>query len=484
MITYQDFLQVGDREEDRMSFIRSAIKQYTSSDFYKTARIAEEYDRKQNPDIRNFSKYLYTASGRKVPDTYSSNYKVGRAFFPFFVVQEVQYLLSNGATWESGDTKDKLGTKRFEFDTQLQELAHNALVGGVSYGFWNADHIDAFTCTEFLPMPDEENGSLRAGIRWWQIDSTKPLRATLYEEDGYTDYIWDDRDEAGNVNSGGRILREKRAYKITSIRTEVDGDIIYKGENYPSFPIVPMWGNKKHQSEIVGLREQIFVYDAIKSGFCNSVEEASYVFWAIQNAPGMDDIDLATFLERVRKNHIAKTVDAGSTAEPHIIETPYQSREALLDRLEKDIYKDAMAFDPEHVASGAATATEIRAAYNPLDLKTNDFEFCVRKFINGILDLAGIEDSPTFTRDRNINTAEEIQTIMSASTALDGEYVTKKILTLLGDGDQAEEIIRRMIADEVTRTQELNDVTDYANAGGQEGGDLSGENPGSGRNRN
>ena len=473
IITYQDFLQVGDSDQERMQFIRSAIQKYKSEELYKTAVVADEYDRKRNPDIRDFTKYLYTVSGRMVPDTYSSNYKVGRAFFPFFITQEEQYLLSNGVSWETGATKDKLGTKKHKFDTKLQKIAHAALVGGVAYGFWNVDHVDVFKCLEFVPLYDEENGSLRGGIRWWQIDTSKPLRATLYEEDGYTDYIWDRRDEAGNVRSGGEILHEKRAYKIKVTRTEIDGDIIYQGENYPSFPIVPMWGNENHQSEIVGLREQIFVYDAIKSGFCNTVEEASYVYWAIHNAPGMDDIDLAEFLQRVRRLHIAVTEDSGSQAIPQTIETPYQSREALLERLEKDLFKDAMAFDPEHVASGAATATEIKSAYNPLDLKTNKFEFCVQEFIDGILELVGIDDNATFTRDRNINVAEEIQTVMVAATALDSEYTTKKVLTLLGDGDQADEIIKRKIADEVTRGRELYAAEDEDES--REGGGLNGE---------
>lgn len=453
IITYQDFLKVGDNDQDRMRFIRGAISQYKSSELYKTAVVADEYDRKRNPDIMALSKYLYTVSGRRIPDTYSSNYKVGRAFFPFLITQEVQYLLSNGVTWEDPGTGGKLGTRRNEFDTQLQDAAHAALSGGVAYGFWNADHVDVFTCMEFLPFNDEENGSICAGVRWWQIDTGKPLRATLYEMDGYTDYIWDRKDKSGHVQNGGEVLHEKRPYKVMTVSTEVDGDILYMGENYPKFPIVPLWGNKKHQSEIIGLREQIFVFDAIKSGFCNSVEEASYVFWAIHNAPGMNDVDMAEFLQRVRQLHVASVEQTGSVVEPRVIETPYQSRVELLELLEKDIYKDSMGFDPERVASGNATATEIQASYNALEMKTNDFEYCVRKFVNGILDLAGVDDNPTFTRSRALNVTEEIQAIMDAATALDDEYVTKKILTILGDGDQAEEVIRRKIADEVTRSR-------------------------------
>lgn len=468
MITWQDLNAIGDRDEDRMDFIRSTITHFQAGEFYETAMVAEQYDKKQNPDIQKFTKFLYTASGRKTPDKYSSNYKLGRAFFPFFITQECQYLLSNGVTWSDAGTKDKLGTKSNPFDNRLQEAAYAALTAGCSYGFWNLDHLEVFKLNEFVPLLDEENGALRAGIRYWQIDASKPFRATLYEEDGYTDYIWDRRDEDGGTKANGEVLREKRPYKITVKFTPVDEEKIYIGENYPSFPIVPFWGNKKHQSELVGLREQIFAFDMIKSGFCNSVEDASYIFWAIHNAPGMDDIALAEFLQRVRQLHIAITEDEGSTAIPQQIEAPYNSREVLLARLEKDIFKDAMAFDPQNIASGAATATQIRAAYENLETKVNDFEYCVIEFINGILALAGVEDEPTFTRSKNVNVAEEVQTIMTAASALDSEYVTKKILTLLGDGDQAEEVIKRMIDEEVTMDRNL----DLADNGQTESGGV------------
>lgn len=455
MVTYQDFLIVGDRETDRMEFVRNAISQYKSTELYRKAVIAEKYDQKRNPDIADFTRIIYTVTGRPTTDQYGSNLKIGRAFFPLFITQEVQYLLGNGVNWDKDDTSDRLGTKKQPFDTQLQDAAHKALVGACSYGFWNLDHVDVFSSTEFVPLMDENNGSLRGGIRYWQIDSTKPFRATLYEEDGYTDYIWNKRTEAGETKEYGEVLHEKQSYIVKITGTAVDEEKIYQGENYPTLPIVPFWGNRNHQSEIIGLQEQIFVYDVIKSGFCNNVEEASYIYWSIQNAPGMDEQALSEFMARVRRIHAAVTEDNGSVATPHQIETPTQAREVLLERLEKDLFKDAMAFDPEHVASGAITATQIKASYNLLDMKTDGFEYCCIQFINGILELAGIDDEPTFTRSRNVNVSEEIQTIMSAATALDSEYVTRKVMDLLGDGEQAEEVISRMIEDETTRQREI-----------------------------
>ena len=63
---------------------------------------------------------------------------------------------------------------------------------------------------------------------------------------------------------------------------------------------------------------------------------------------------------------------------------------------------------------------------------------------DGILNVAGIDDNPTFTRSYLINTQEEVSTVLQAAAYLDDEYVTRKILTILGDADKAEEIIKAM----------------------------------------
>lgn len=440
MHTYQDLLAIGEDEKERMAFVKQCIYQHKSSDLYKTAWIADQYNKHKNVTINEFQKILYTVSGNAIPDSWGANFKMACRHFHRFIVQEVQYLLGNGVTWEAEQTEDKLSTQEYEFDTQLSTCAKNALVHGVSFGFFNLDHLEVFSLLEFAPLFDEENGSMRAGIRFWQVAPDKPLRATLYEEDGYTDYMWIDGDE--------RILHSKRAYKLKYIRNEADGERIYDAENYPSFPIVPLWGNSEHQSEIVGLREQIDCYDLIKSGFANTVDEASIVYWTIQNAGGMDDIDLAKFVERLKTVH-ATTMDDMAQAQSHTQDAPYASREALLDRLDKDLYRDAMALNTDVIAGGAVTATQIKAAYEPLNSKTDDFEYQIITFIRHILALAGIEDNPTFTRSIMINTSEMLQNIVQIAQFLPVDYVVTKLLQTMGDGDKAEDVLKQIQADEI-----------------------------------
>lgn len=434
MYTYQDLLEItekGDDDSRKMDFTRSIINDHKNSEMYKTAILAKEYDRRRNVTIKNYQKLLYTASGRTVPDNVSANFKMVSNFFDFFVMQENQYLLGNGINWQNDSTADKLGES---FDEDVQKAGKKALIEGESFGFWNLDHLDVFGLSEFAPLYDEENGALMAGVRFWQVDRTKPLRATLYELDGYTEYIWDDK--------GARVLAPKRAYIIHTTSTDADGTEIYDFENYPTFPIIPLWGSDKKQSEIVGLQENIDAYDLIKSGFANDLDDASQIYWILKNAGGMDEQDVVEFLNKMKRTHAAN-LDDGIDAEQHETNVPYEAREALLTRLRDDLFEQSMAFDPRKIASGGSVVTAaIKAAYQPLDSKTNEFESCVKDFLKGILAVVGIEDErPTFTRDMLINQQEQIQTIISAGQYLTEDYVTRKVLTILGDGDQANDIL-------------------------------------------
>lgn len=438
--TYQDLLSVGDNEQERISFVRQAITKYIASKEYRDAKSADTYKKKRNETIERYQKILYKVTGEAVVDNYSANYKMTSPFYNLFVTQENQYLLGNGVSWQNETTEDQLGTKKKPFDGQLKKAGVLALTMGCSYGFFNLDHLDVFSMLEFLPFVDEEDGSIKAGVRFWRIANNKPLRATLYEIDGYTDYVW--------VDEVPTIINQKRAYKVKLRSTDVDGTEIYDMENYPSFPIVPLWGNQDHQSELVGLREQIDCYDLIKSGFANTVDEASIVYWTLQNAGGMDDIDLQQFLDKIKKLH-AYVGDDAVQIQNHMVEAPYQSRTALLDLLRKDLFTSAMAFDPQNIASGAITATQIKASYELLNAKCDDYEYCVIDFVNTILEIAGIDDKPTFTRSKIVNTTEEIQTLLQASRYLSSDYVTTKILELFGDGDKSEDMIKEMDAESI-----------------------------------
>lgn len=452
MKTYQDFLEVAEKSDrERMEFVLSAINNHKDSDLYKQAVIAKEYDAHRNVTIANFQKLLYTLNGKVIPDNYSPNYKLRSNFFANFITQETQYLLGNGVTLKKEENKAKLGAG---FDTRLQDAAHDALVGGVSYGFWNLDHLEVFDVTEFVPLLDEENGALRAGVRFWQVCTSKPLRATLFEPDGFTQYIRRSGEEM-------MILEPKRGYVAVEATSEIDGTELLAYQNYPGFPIIPMYGNRAKQSELVGQREAIDCYDLIKSGFANTVDDASVIYWTISNAGGMDEIDMARFKESMRRIGVGLVDDDGAKAEAHTLTIPVEAREALLSRISDDLYRDFQMLDVTKLQGGQKTATEINAAYQSMDNKVDQFEYCVIDFLQALFKIVGIEDEPSFTRSKVTNQLEQTQMVLLAANYLDDETILNKLPWLTQE--EVSEILKRKAAEDIERSFEppemVNDET-------------------------
>lgn len=442
MKTYQDLEALGLNEKERMDFVLAAVKAHKESDDYKIARDAEAYYAKRNITIEKFQKLLYTVTGRAVPDVFSANYKLKTAFFRRFVLQQVQYVLSNGVTFEDDDTAEALGVT---FDNAISKLAKKAMVGGVAFGFWNLDHLEVFSFADtpidpgFAPLYDEDTSLLRAGIRYSYNGEVE--RFTLYEVNGYTDYI-------KRKNEDIKVLNEKRAYIQTVKQTEATGVEEVEGSNYPGFPIIPMYANDLKQSEIVGIRESIDCYDFIKSGLANDIDDTSGFYWTLKNSGGMDDIDLQRFVERMK---VVKAInlDPDVEAEAHTLDVPTAARDSMLDRLRNDLYEDFMLLDVEKALNGNITATGIRLAYQAQDDKCGDFEYHIREFISRLFELLGIKDAPSFKWNRIANQTEETTMVLSAAPYLDDEAILKHLPWL--QTEEIEEILARKADTEVNR---------------------------------
>ena len=440
ILTYNDLLEIGENERDRMEFVLKAIAEHKRTADYLTAVDAELYYKHQNPTIMRFQRWIYNQFGQKVPDIWSANNKIASNWYNYFTVQKNSYLLGNGVTFGKEDTKKKLGK---DFDKKVQDAATAASNGGIGFGFWNYDHLEVFKLTEFVPLYDEDDGGLKAGIRFWQIDDQKPLRATLYELDGYTDYI-ERKDEEVTV------LHEKKKYIQSVTKAEI-GDPIYDGDNYPGFPIVPLW-NANRQSDLVGNQGTIDAYDLMVSGLINNVSDGEFIYWILKNCGGMSELDDAKFIEQLKLTHTAHADgDDGASVEAHNVSVEFEATAEALDRLTEQLYADFMALKVQDLSAGNKTATEITAAYEPINQKTDQFEYCVTEFINGILELAGIEDEPTYTRSQMSNQGELLEMVLQCAEYLDDEYVTTKILTLLGDADKAQEALKRKDAEAADR---------------------------------
>lgn len=430
MYTYQDFI----KEPSVIGAMQTAIQKHINSDFYKTAKTADEYDHQRNVTILNYVKTIFGTFGTPIEDFTASNNKICSNFFHRLNTQRCTYLLGNGVSFtdnkteevqEDGrrvtvdQTKELLGNK---FDTDLKNLAYDALIHGVAFGFWNVDRLHVFPVTEFVPLWDEDDGSLRAGVRFWQIDKNKPTIAVLYEEDGYTKY----KSKGGGNSLEFEEIQPKKSYKFTVQTSEVDGEEIIGESNYGSLPVVPMWGSRLKQSTLVGMQCKIDSFDLIRSGFANDLTDCSQIYWILENCGGMNDAELGRFRDRLKLQHIAVVDTDNSAATPYTQDIPYNARQVYLTEIKAGIYEDFGALDVHTIAAGA-TNDHIDAAYQPMDEEADDFEYQVAEFVQQILALVGVEDTPVFKRNRISNEAERTQMVLSAAQYLDDETILQKL---------------------------------------------------------
>ena len=148
MLTFQDFLE----EPNVLDFIGKAINQHVSSEDYKIAQQADEYDRQKNTTIYNYVRMIFTSTGTPVQDFTAANNKIASNFFHRLNTQRCMYSLGNGISFSDHKEKrmvegveqtvdltdEMLGT---EFDTDLKDGAYKALIHGVSFGFWNLNKL-------------------------------------------------------------------------------------------------------------------------------------------------------------------------------------------------------------------------------------------------------------------------------------------------------------------------------------------------------
>lgn len=445
MRTYQDLEAVQNDPAAKTAFVQSFIAEHVTSAPVRTAEKADKYDKQLNTGVDDFLDALadidYKLNGitkRARPETVKSN------SFHRLNVQRVAYSLANGITLPDADeVKAQLGEN---FDEQLYRLGYLACIHGESFGFWNNDHLDVFKLTEFAPLYDEQDGTMRAGIRFWRLQPDKPMHAVLYEESGYTRYTEDSK--------GERLLHqdgEQQPYKTTTTTTPA-GDEIVEGEGYGTLPIVPLWGSSAKQSTLVNLKGYIDNIDLIVNGFCDDLRECAQVYWLISNYGGMNDSDLRKFMQRLRFNHAANVDNAGDnggSVQPYTQEIPTQARETLLQRLHSSLYEDFGGLDV-HCVSADSTNDHLEAAYQPLDENARDFEQQVTKFVRQVLKIAKLPDAkPQYTHVRISNTKEQVDMALAEATIIGNEMAIELLPNLTQE--QKKQAKAALMAESATR---------------------------------
>lgn len=451
--------------------LRSIVSAYKGSSDFKAALEANDYFNSDNRAVMSktvLRAQTYTVTdekGHKNTKTMQTDVvgtRIASNFFFRFVTQENQYLLGNGVTLDDQDVKARLG---IGFDKALELMGEKALVHGVCWGFWNVDHLEVIQAARdamsgFVALVDEQTSAPRLGVEFWQIDSGKPQYIRLFEEDGFAVYRVDD-DVLVEVE-------EKREYKLR-VSADAAGSQVTGGENYGVLPVIPLYANSEHRSELTrALKDKIDCYDRILSDFGDNLERANDVYWVLNNFGGTVD-EIAAMVEQINRlkiiSNISDGTGSGSTAQPYPFEVPYQARQTALDLLRRAMYQDAMALSMDELTGGSLTNVAIQAATINLNLKCDRFEWQVFSFVQAVLRLIGAESEKiSFVRQDVVNRSEVVADIAAMRSDIDHETALKLNPYIMQE--DIEQIMANVAAEEASGLPSIKELEDAVNAYG------------------
>lgn len=439
MYTYSDFEEYAKTEEGLLEFIALAIEEHLTSNEYRIAKKATAYFKHQNPDIEAVEKLVYDLYGMAHKDLFSPNHKLANAYYPKIINQGVSHLLANGISFKNPDVKQQLGAN---LDGVVRKILTDAKNCGVSYGYFDGKKLIHIPFNEFKAIYDDYTGEIRAGIRFTQIDENKPLSITLYEADGFSEFVRE---------SGEEIKRkaEKKRYDGVSVSNDIEGVYERSEEATSILPIYPLY-NLGKQSDIVGNINILIAIDLVNSNLVNNVSQGELVYWVLKNQGGMDEVDDANFILNLIKRHVIH-LDGDSDAQPHQIQVPFEANQTAAAMLKRQLYDNMDGVLTETLNAGNLTATAINSAYSDLRQHSSNLEYEVIEFMHGIFRIAGIpeDEEITFSYYETINPSEMIQNIIASAQFLGDAETTRLLCSALGVIDDFEEIQNAKAAEQL-----------------------------------
>ena len=377
-------ITIGDMQgaHSLTDFIQKTVSDWLSSDEYTNMKDAKTYYFGENPVLkRNWNRITLDTGGSlslKPKQNIYSN------FFGRLVKQLVNRLLYHGIKLDDESSLLRLGAN---FQESTRQIAYDAAICKVGWGFWQNGEVVPIPAEKFVPIVDDFTGSVIAGIYFWRLDENRPLIYQLFEADGVT--TWEQAKRGGKLEQ----TTEKTPYRYKEFKWDTGDGVrcaIADARGYGELPIVPMYANVERRSELtVPIKTKINAYDMLNTFYADEFLQSKFVYWMISGYSGNVD-ELVAIRDTIRKLGIiaAETGQDGKIA-PQTLEPPYNAHKEIMQALEREIFRDAMLFNPEDIAGSANIATAIKAGQYPEDVKVKSFEHEVEQFVRGVMRVAG-----------------------------------------------------------------------------------------------
>ena len=435
-LSFQDF-DIARQEGALINFIPKAIENHLASELYLNAIESEKYFMGENPRLARYSAVMQVED--RAVELFP-RIRVPSGIFRRHITLLVNRLWYNGVQLDTPEQKLKLGKY---FDKIAMSAHINAAIHSVAYGFWNYDHLQAFTVKEYFPLVDEGSSMHMAGIRFWQIAEDKPKIIELYELDGMTKFK-----QVGNGPL--EIMIPKRAYRLTVRDYSAAGlgiDVI-DGENYPGFPVVPIYSNERHISELTPpVKAKIDVYDVLTTSFLDDAIKTKAIYWLLSGMSGNEEY-LMSVKNAIQRLGIIAPNDPNVNAEAATVTLSLDKIILTLDWIKKEIHSDMIVMDPNEITARSITNVAIQTNSYAMDTKTSEMDWQASLFTQQILNLAGIDSKTIVFKQKTISNDLEISQRLAMYPDVDLE--TKLRLDPLFPDDDIPAILDRVALDQLS----------------------------------
>jgi len=425
--------------------INDIVSDYRATEKYRYAVYGEDYYKSRNTAIMNRKKLVYLPGIENVAENpFGSNHKLPSGHLKKIIDQKVQYLLGNGI---------KMDDKELEIlDSYFVSEDGNSGIGETLLDLG----MEASKKSEAWLYAYKENKKLKfIQIPTEQITPVYDDKGKLthvirdYEINGLAVRIVTDDKEHARYEKRRDPVTDKMEYMLAdqsghyTTYEEFSGQMIGEPEqhSFTTIPYICLKNSKDETSDLYRIKPLIDVYDIINSDFANNIDDMQEAFLTLKGYSG-DAKNLSEFMKEL-KNLKVLAVSEDGEAGIQQLQIPTEARTVFLDRLKNEIYEASMAVDLKNVAGGSnITNVYIQAMLTDLDLKADQFENEVRKFLYRFIDFVNKNDAKSITYDFSfersliMNRMEAVEMLLK----LTGILSQKTIRELLPyDIDQDEE---------------------------------------------
>lgn len=426
------------------NFIQSVVNSYTKSDEYNFMLTAGNYYQ-NNTDINKYERKLINPDGTITIEKRLSNSKLSHPFFPKLIKQKVNYSLGNFPIIKSNNSAvqkiiDKLMTRRFH--RTLKRLAKEALIYGRAWLqiYYNTDgtlNYKRIPSTEVIPIwLDSDHTILGAVIRVFvvddiQFDGTKEKVKKIEYHDMHGSWYFIDSSK-GLVPDNSRFVDGYSGHF-----TIVDDEGMISNGLWNKPPFICFKPNEDEQSLLTYIKPLIDDYDLQTSSVSNNHIDHPEAIKVVRGYSG--DIDNVGQFVSHMSLYRSIFVDTDGAVDLLDHPLPFESIEAHLTRLRKDIYDGASGIDTQAEQVGSnASGIALKLRYADLDMDAKDmaetFSFAlddlfwfykVDEIKNGNLDIESLDDEVTvqFKLNEVINEDSEIENARRSIGVISSETI-------------------------------------------------------------